>query len=182
MAQTNAYIIFRQLYPDCTHSDFFLKLARELFKTYANRNHRPGRPTRSHASSNETSSNSMAMKPAENLQGKFEAAATKPTQGKFEAAATKPTQDCVSGRFAGSYKRECWACYREGKYVVKPSNKREGEATRRQYPRSHYGCKTCDVALCRKGECWNLYHSKYGSEKDQSVKGKWEKSPAKATK
>ena len=27
--------------------------------------------------------------------------------------------------------------------------------------RSQYGCKTCDVTLCKEGSCFNDYHSKY---------------------
>jgi hypothetical protein len=70
-------------------------------------------------------------------------------------------------RFRGTYKRSCYYCRQQHVFTL-GGVRNKGGLQRKEYPRSHTGCKTCNVALCTKGDCWKLYHLTYCGQNDNT--------------
>ena len=69
------------------------------------------------------------------------------------------------------YFYSCYVC--RAKDIWSPGAKRKDGSVRKNYPRSSMGCKTCNVALCKTGDCWAIYHSQHKGIQQPAVVNKW---------
>ena len=65
----------------------------------------------------------------------------------------------------------CYVC--RAKDIWSPGAKRKDGSVRKNYPRSSMGCKTCNVALCKTGDCWAIYHTQHQGIQQPAVVNKW---------
>jgi hypothetical protein len=148
IAVTNTYALFRLRNPQLQHRQFYKAICVQLFDMAApvvNQNVHTTRIT-SHVVSSSASRARCSSAP--------------PT------SRSSPTKTvCIRGRFAGSYKRSCYFC-KITNNCSRGSVRADGRTTRMEYPKSHHGCTSCNVALCLKGPCWDSYHQSHKGQND----------------
>ena len=56
--------------------------------------------------------------------------------------------------------RACFLCKKEGRFKLGSArkDKTRKNPNRYLYPKTKYGCETCNVPLCKKRPCWSEYH------------------------
>ena len=71
--------------------------------------------------------------------------------------------------------RACFNCRKVGRYKIGSQRKGRKEGSiHKLYPRSKYGCRTCNVPICKKHDCWVVYHrSEYAGTHDNMDKINW---------
>mmetsp|Transcript_827 Transcript_827/g.1033 ORF Transcript_827/g.1033 Transcript_827/m.1033 type:complete len:213 (-) Transcript_827:75-713(-) len=161
MAVANSYIIFKYHHPTTTHREFMKMLVHEFFlmalgKPLADP---PRRSTTPRTPASSSRSLPIQLSPTSQL--------------KVKLAPKLDTKQCIPGMFKGNkYYRNCKSCFLEGIYLPSEIPRPNGKE-RRNYPRSKYGCKTCNVALCSGGECWEIYHNKWMGNNDLTGQERW---------
>ena len=162
MAITNSYFIYKEYHPKCTHRQFMRMLVHEFMlmamgKPLAD-------PPRSSSRTPRTPASSSRPAPIVLSPG---------TRLKMKLAPKLDMQACIPGEFPGNkYYRNCKACMLDGIFMIS-KHKRANGKERRNYPRSKYGCKTCNVALCTGGDCWEKYHTKFFGNSDSTGHDRW---------
>ena len=79
-----------------------------------------------------------------------------------EVQKAKDDPMCFPGHKKGQLldKRACFLCRKEGRYTLGTVRKDSPNGERRKlYPRTIYGCRTCNVPLCKVYNCWVKYHT-----------------------
>jgi hypothetical protein len=158
MAHTNAFIIYRRFHPKVSHAAFFRMLAREMFYFAKGLQVPEKRVTRAHTKS--PARISLCSDTDEN-------------------SATESENDlshhgqCIQSKLVAGYRRPCYACVRGGTFS-EGTKRKTNDYVRKVYPRTSFGCKSCNVPLCTAGGCWQVYHQMYFGEQDKYTTGKWE--------
>jgi hypothetical protein len=155
IALTNSFAICRMRNPKLQHSHFYRQLCIELFHKATKT---PMPSERGERQSTRTTPGSSASP--------YQLDSSDSEQPDSDAEEVKlPTDVHEFARFRGTYKRSCFYCKTEHVCSLGGVRNKAG-LQRKEYPRSHTGCKTCNVALCTKGECWSKYHRKYCGKND----------------
>ena len=68
----------------------------------------------------------------------------------------------------------CYNCRRLGRGAIGSKRKGREDSFRKLYAKTFYGCKSCNVPLCNKHNCWSEYHnSNYVGQTDLDAKTVW---------
>jgi len=143
IAITNAFILYSFFHPRITHSQFFFDVANDFF-LYAKKGGRVGSKRRLSRRRGKSDS---------------EESDQQNTKEEVEEGAV-PTGTHKRVHFKGTYKRSCFVCLNKRQnYTVGKNPKKDTGKRRENFPRSHSGCKECNVALCNTPECWRIMHT-----------------------